>query len=271
MVDKFISQNYNGKMRDLAYLNLTPESFLLLLLSSDFSMVSVMCISPTQIHNWIISNLGDGEQFLPTAQVRKKSPCGERGPKGKYQKYKGTSADMWGCLRHLSSNRASGWAQPLECSQPTMGRQKIPVNFRIMINNKSLSFQSAAIAIDMGDTTVSLWVFKVKRNVIKNLVLQKHWESKGKAPTQGPLLDYQVQGYGYTSKLWSWCQDAATTAATTTASLLSKLLSGPGSLSLASLTACTHSHPHCLAFLPPQQLAGGRHVTASTQISPKCF
>lgn len=60
----------------------------------------------------------------------------------------------------------------------------------------------------MGNTTVWLWAFEVKRDVIKNSVLQKHWERKGKAPTQGPLLDCQVQGYGYTSKLWSRCQEA---------------------------------------------------------------
>ena len=56
-----------------------------------------------------------------------------------------------------------------------------------MINNKSLCFQHTAVAIDMGNTTTSLWMFEAERNIIKNVVLQKHWENKMSPNPRAPL------------------------------------------------------------------------------------
>lgn len=53
-----------------------------------------------------------------------------------------------------------------------------------MINNQSLCFQSIVVTIDMGNTIMSLDVFEANRDVIKNVILQKHWE--GKPELRGP-------------------------------------------------------------------------------------
>lgn len=184
---KLILQNlHNRKMRDLARIpHLIHESFLLFMLALNFSVVSATCMSPALIQNYI-SYLtwatNPRSCFLLRLVMKDQEDNGAT-------RKSTTTAQTCEAVSEVpvSTELLAEWSHMSSPSQPCEA-EELPSWFQptseswYIINHCCFSPQSSGavcyMSIDMGNSTISLWIFEAKRNVTRNLVLQNHWKYK---------------------------------------------------------------------------------------------